>query len=86
MYDNFTKTKIKINDRIKPFDIISEKTKMNSKSYNNIQKIKKYDVNNYDFLIKRNEKGLDTKYNIAVIDLKDDKDYNEVYENKSKIL
>lgn len=55
--------------------------------FEDIVKYRKYDVHKYNFLIKRYDKGLYTKYNIAVIDPKEEEDYDEEYEKKiNKII
>jgi hypothetical protein len=47
------------------------------------RRVKKHDIHKYDFLIERCGKGLDTKYNITVIDPKEDEEYyDEEYEKK----
>lgn len=48
------------------------------------RRVKKYDVCKYDFLIERHGKGLDTKYNVTVIDPKEEDDYDENYEENIK--
>lgn len=46
------------------------------------RRAKKYDVYKYNFMIERKGKGLDTKYDITVIDPKEEEDYDEEYEQK----
>ncbi len=46
------------------------------------RRVKKYDIHKYDFMIERKGKGLDTKYNITVIDPKEDEEYYEEFEKK----
>lgn len=46
------------------------------------RRVKKYDIHKYDFMIERKGKGLDTKYNITVIDPKEDEEYDEEFEKK----